>query len=43
MSEELTKLSDLKFLELYKEEKKFTEYLEKLEEQAIKEMSDQNE
>lgn len=43
MSEELTKLSDLELLELYNEENNFVDYLEKLEEQALKDMGDQNE
>lgn len=40
---ELDKLSNLELLELYKEEKDFTSYLEKLYEQALKEIEDNNE
>lgn len=40
---ELDKLSNLELLELYKEEKDFTAYLEKLYEQALKEIEDNNE
>ena len=40
---ELEKLSNLELLDLYKEEKDFTEYLEKLYEQAIKDSEAQNE
>lgn len=40
---ELEKLSNLELLELYKEERAFTEYLEKQYEQAKKEIEEQNE
>lgn len=39
----LEKLDNLELLELYKEEKAFTEYLEKLYEQAKKEIEVQDE
>ena len=40
---ELEKLSNLELLDLYKEEKAFTEFLEKLYEQAKKEIEAQDE
>ncbi len=40
---ELDKLSNLELLELYTEEKNFTEFLEKLYEQAKKEIEGQDE
>lgn len=39
----LEKLSNLELIELYKEEKAFTEFLEKLYEQTIKEIEVQDE
>ena len=40
---ELDKLSNLQLLELYEEEKNFTDFLEKLYEQAKKEIEGQDE
>ena len=43
MDKELEHIKDLELLELYKEEKNFTEYLEKLYNDAKKELEENNE